>query len=381
MPETTNGTGYQAEGVKVEVRAAKSRAKTGKPPPNWRADPPPVRPKGAKPQEPVRVPLSANELFRMEFPPIKYVVPGYIVEGATLLIGPPKLGKSWLCMEMALAVASGGECLGVTCAQGDVLYLALEDNLRRLQSRMVKLWTSIRHDPPKQLHFETEWPRAGDGISALRKWLKDHPKARLVIIDVLAMFRAVEPSKNQTLYQSDYNTIKEIQALASEAGVAIVIVHHTRKGGSGAGHASEKVSGTQGLTGATDSNLVLDRDQNGVTINVTGRDVEEKETAVQFDRITCRWKVLGDAVEVRRTDERSVILKLLEENRAPMSPAELADAQGLSRNNVKQLLFKMAKAGEVVKTGRGLYAHPDNAGYSAENANPDNLDNQDNLDL
>lgn len=57
-----------------------------------------------------------------EFDPIKYAVPGYIAEGLTLFAGKPKLGKSWFCMEIGLAIATGSVCLGdVKCEQGDVL--------------------------------------------------------------------------------------------------------------------------------------------------------------------------------------------------------------------------------------------------------------------
>src|SRR5215210_415680 len=80
---------------------------------------------------------SAADLRRKEFDPIRYVVPGFIAEGCTLLAGRPKLGKSWLMLDVGLAVAAGRICLGDTrCEQGDVLYLALEDNERRLQRRI-----------------------------------------------------------------------------------------------------------------------------------------------------------------------------------------------------------------------------------------------------
>jgi AAA domain len=83
---------------------------------------------------------TARALQNMIFPAIKFIVPRYLVEGCTLLAGAPKLGKSWLALEIALAVADGGKCFGnLECEQGDVLYLALEDNMRRLQGRMRKL--------------------------------------------------------------------------------------------------------------------------------------------------------------------------------------------------------------------------------------------------
>lgn len=307
--------------------------------------------------------ISARELCDLEFEPIKYVVPGYIAEGLTLLAGKPKLGKSWLCMEFGLAVADGGICLGdVQCEGGDVLYLALEDNRRRLQSRIRKLWqleAQVHAPVPERLHLATEWPRTNEGgIAAIRDWINAHPQARLVIVDVLAMFKSTAKAKDQTLYEGDYLAIKELQSLAMDTGVAIVVVHHTRKSGAEV-DPFEKVSGTLGLSGAADTTIILDRDSNGCTLYGRGRDIEEIETAVQFDKLTCRWRALGKASEVRRTDERAEILSVLIEATEPMSPRELAVATGMPRNNTDQLLFKMAKAGEVLKSGRGQYVHPD----------------------
>src|SRR5262249_23042571 len=94
------------------------------------------------------VTFTAKELRDMRFKAIKYVVPGVIVEGLTLLASKPKKGKSWLMMHAAIAVATGGTTLGgIECEEGDVLYCALEDNPRRLQSRATKL-----------LGISKEWP-------------------------------------------------------------------------------------------------------------------------------------------------------------------------------------------------------------------------------
>src|SRR6188472_2987328 len=83
---------------------------------------------------------SAKELRGKKFPALKYIVPNVIAEGCTLLAGRPKLGKSWLMLDVGIAVAAGRFCLGeAKCEQGDVLYLALEDNERRLQRRITNL--------------------------------------------------------------------------------------------------------------------------------------------------------------------------------------------------------------------------------------------------
>lgn len=312
------------------------------------------------PPKPV-IARTAADLRKMVFPPIRYVVPGYIAEGCTLLAGRPKLGKSWLVLEAGLAVARGSDCLGgIVCEQGDVLYLALEDNERRLQRRIDKMIGPFNPDWPTAFEYQTEWPRANDGgLEQIEQWINSKDNPRLIVVDVLAMFKQTRGS-SESLYEADYNAIKGLQALAGKYRVAIVVVHHTRKSGTES-DPFEKVSGTLGLSGAADTALILDRDGNGATLYGRGRDIEEIESAVVFDKLGCRWFIQGEATEVRRTDERSSILATLEDADEPMSPSEIAVATSGSRNAIDQLLYKMAKAGDVLKAGRGRYVHPTRA--------------------
>lgn len=303
--------------------------------------------------------MSAASLGAMDFPDIKWIVPMYLPEGCTILAGRPKLGKSWLALDIALAVARGAYCLGnVECPKGDVLYLALEDNPRRLQSRIKKVSPPHCDDQwPHDLDFATEWPRCEEGgLKALKEWITSKANPRLIIVDVLAQFRSGRGG-TEGIYEADYKAVKALQDLASENSIAVVIVHHVRKG-MGDADPFERVSGTNGLTGAADTTMILDRDSNGCTLYARGRDLEEYERACTFDKTTCRWTVQGEASEVRRTDERSQILAALEEATEPMSPQEIAIMADMKRNNVDRLLGKMGKAGEVLKAKRGRYVHP-----------------------
>jgi hypothetical protein len=287
------------------------------------------------------------------FDPIKFIVPGFIVEGCTILAGRPKLGRSWLMLDAGLAVARGEQCLGAQCDEGDVLYLAMEDNERRLQSRMTKLMGYGR-EWPARFQYATEWPRANaGGLDKIREWIGAAEKRRLVVVDVLAMFRSPRDPK-QSPYESDYEAVQALQRLASDTGVAIVIVHHLRKSLAEV-DPFEKVSGTLGLSGGVDTVLILDRDADGATLYGRGRDMEELDKSVEFVKETCRWRVLGPAADVRRSDERNAILDALAEAAEPLSPREVADLTGHSYDAVRQTLIRMAKAGEVKKTKRGQY--------------------------
>jgi hypothetical protein len=297
---------------------------------------------------------NAEALKTMIFEAIKYVVPGIIVEGLTLLAGKPKIGKSWLLLHTAIAVARGGFTLGdIHCAEGDVLYCALEDNLRRLQSRATKL-LGIAQNWPARLDFKCEMPRlANGGIELIRNWIESKPHPRLVIIDTLAMVRAPR-KRDENNYEADYAAVLELRKLANETGVAIVLSHHLRK--ADADDAFDTVSGTLGLTGAPDTVLVLKRDTSGVVILYgRGRDLTEIEMAMSFDKETCLWRIVGDADQVRRSAERGAVLTAIDEADGPIGPNEIAAAANMKAGNVRFLLGKLVKEGAIAKASYGKY--------------------------
>jgi AAA domain len=188
--------------------------------------------------------VTATDLMAAELPPVRWVVPGVLPEGVTLLAGKPKLGKSWLVLGMCLAVAIGGVALGTRhVEQGEVLYLALEDNRRRLQKRLGKM---LGGPAPRGLEMATTWPRLNEGgVEALGAWLLEHPEARLIAVDTLAKTRPL--ARGQNVYQEDYAALEELLPLAAEHGVAVVVVHHTRK--MAAADPLDEISGSTGLTG------------------------------------------------------------------------------------------------------------------------------------
>jgi hypothetical protein len=308
----------------------------------------------AKPHPFIR---NAQSLRDKVFDPIKFIVKGYVVEGATILAGRPKIGKSWLVLDWALATARGGFCFsGVHCKEGSVLFIALEDNERRLRARINKILGSDNAWPEK-FEYATEWPRANEGgLEEIRKWIKAHEDARLVVVDVLQAFRTVAGGRDN-LYASDYDAIKNLQAIASELHVAIIIVHHLRKSAAD-NDPQDKISGSLGHTGGADTFLILDGTSNGITLYGRGRDIMEFEKSVVFNRDSCRWEVLGDASTVELSTERAAILEALESANEPMTPIQVAQETGLNRGSVRNILRKLVIAGEVLSPKRSQYLHP-----------------------
>ncbi|MEJ2377905.1 MAG: AAA family ATPase [Pseudolabrys sp.] len=307
--------------------------------------------------------ISARDLQRKQFDPVRYVVPAFIPEGITLLVGKPKIGKSWAALDLCIAATSDRFTLGtIKPSQGDVLYLALEDSQRRLKQRVAKLLQS-EIPWPSRLTLQTSWRRANEGgLEDIKAWCETVSAPTLVLIDTLEKFRS-QPKWGTQSYSTDYEAISGLQAITkSRPGLAIVLLHHNRK--MDAEDPFDTVSGTLGLTGAADTILIMRGQAGSVQLLVRGRDVEECETSLQFNKSTCRWTILGaEAAEAAISAERKQIIEVLAAFPEGMSVHEImAATERTDRNAVDQLLYKMSRDGEIARLRRGVYAVPKDAG-------------------
>ena len=300
--------------------------------------------------------FTAADLQRKTFPPVSYCVPGLIPEGLTIIAGKPKIGKSWLALDICIAVAAARFCLGDRKpTQGNVLYAAMEDNPRRLQRRVDKIMSPFSTAWPERLTLVNSWRRLDKGgVDDIREWIEQAAEPRLVVLDTLA---GVKPIRTQQGYTEDYESLAALNRLANEKGVSIIVLHHTRK--MEAEDPVDTVSGTLGLAGCADSVLVLNRSSQGTTLYVRGRDIEEAEHAVSFDKHSCRWTILGEAAEVHRSAERSRILETLKGAPSGLSVNEIKAAADIrSREAADKLVQRMAAAGQIERLDRGKYGLP-----------------------
>ncbi|MEV0146318.1 MULTISPECIES: AAA family ATPase [unclassified Nonomuraea] len=316
------------------------------------------KPRAAAPDTPgLRTAWTADELMAMTFPETKWAVPGVIAEGLNLLAGPPKVGKSWLSLATAIEVARGGKALeAIEVERGPVLYLALEDTPRRLQSRMRKI---LGDKPaPRDLTLSTACPTLPQGgEEAITRWLERNAGARMVVIDVFAKVRGTTPP-GLSAYDADYTAMGRAKRLADTFGVAVVLVHHIRKMGSD--DFLEQVSGTNGLAGAADATLVLKRARgtaDGV-LHVTGRDVEEAEYAMAFQPAAGVWHLLdGPPEDHNLSDTRAAIIRHVRTN-PNSTPKAIAEGVGIVRDTVKKTCQRMAADGQLCVDATGRYRLP-----------------------
>jgi hypothetical protein len=345
----------QAAEIKAKAAAAlgskQKKAAQDKAAPPWRTDM-----------------ISARELCTMEFAPLQYIVPRVIPEGLTILAGRPKIGKSWLVLLIGILIAKHAKLPGLDYGMtipigGSVLYLSLEDGKRRLQRRMTKLiGSAMPQNWPASLYLKTEWRRFHQGgLEDIRAWHADATAKGqnpvLVIVDTLAKVRAPW-NPNASPYQNDHDALAGLQKLADELRIAVIVNHHDRK--MDAEDIFDTISGTLGLTGAVDTILVLSRKAQGTTLHIRSRDLEdETPLALQFDKATGQWSVLGDAADIQRSAERTRILTALAKAPEGLQVAEIMAAANVrSRNAADVLLLKMAEAGDIERIKRGLYGLP-----------------------
>ena len=301
--------------------------------------------------------FTAADLMGAEFPEPRWAVPGLVAEGLNLLVGSPKLGKSWLCLGLAIAVASGGKALGkIDVEQGAVLYAALEDNPRRLQSRLRLV---LGQDAvPDDLHITTSLPRLPDLHAMLADWLDATPGARLVIVDVLRKVRPVSDGRGNA-YMEDYDSLGSLKQLADHYGVAFLVVHHTRKAADDSDVFNE-VSGSTGLTGAADAILIAKRARNTAeaVLHVTGRDVTEQDYALVWHPDRCSWSLSEEPVYLATMSAtRRQILDWLTDNDSG-TPAQISEGTGIKANTVQQNVRRMVSDGQLDSDGQGTYFPP-----------------------
>jgi AAA domain/Domain of unknown function (DUF3854)/Ribonuclease R winged-helix domain len=330
----------------------------------------------------VRVPTrrgkKLKDLMLKVFPVPKAVVPEMVLEGTTLFAGKPKLGKSRLMLDIAIAVACGGKALGkIPVGAGPVLYISLEDPERRLQLR-AKAMLIDGCAAPENFEYETEWPRANEGgLADLDLWLREHPSAKLVVIDTLKNFRP-KPLKGQNPYDADYEALKGLTELAQRyAGLAIVVVHHTNKQ-KDVEDFMDLISGTTGLPGSADGFAVMlrSRGEEDAILKVTHRDLlEDQEHALQSDTLTGGWTFMGPADAQANSPEQRQILDVLADALEPMTPKGIADVLSKRSEAVRFLLWKMEQAGLVDRVGTGKYIIPPDYQHSTTTNNANGTNN------
>jgi len=201
--------------------------------------------------------ITLNELFQKDIPSLNWIIPEIICEGVTIMASRPKLGKSWFCLQLSLAVATGQTFLNYSIQNpSPVLYIPLEDSERRIKNRFTTIAENSLIENIgliENLSFPNGFkikPLNEGGLDELSEYIKTSG-FKLIVIDTFGRAISIQQKHNGKGFNEDYEIIGKIQRFALENHIAIILVHHTTK----LEYSDNVFDGIQGTTGITQAQI------------------------------------------------------------------------------------------------------------------------------
>lgn len=271
--------------------------------------------------------MTMSQLYDTVYESRLPVIDGLLYPGTYLFVGAPKVGKSFLMAQIAYHVSTGQPLWNYSVRAGTVLYLALEDDYRRLQERLSRMFGVEGTDA---LNFATCAKQLGAGLDEqLTRFVSEHKDTRLVIIDTLQKIR--EASGDNYSYANDYDIIGQLKHFADQTGICLLLVHHTRK--QQAEDKFDRISGTNGLLGAADGAFILEKEKrtsDSAVLEVSGRDQPEQKLILKKNMDRLVWELERAEIELWQVPPDPILEKLSvtiseEVSEWNGSPTELAD--------------------------------------------------------
>ena len=248
--------------------------------------------------------FDALELQGENVEPPTWIVREVLPTGLAILCAPSKIGKSWMMMQLGLAVADGKEFLDFKTNQSGVLYYALEDSKARLKDRLNKLLKGKK--APTNLRFVTQADTVDGGLlEKIEEELRTFPGIKLIIIDTLQKVRG-KAIRNESMYSGDYREMAKLKEYADNHKVCMLFVHHLRKMLDET-DVFNMISGSTALMGAADTIFIISkkkRNDENANLSMTGRDIAQSDLVIAFSKADYVWVVEGTAEEVAYRKER-----------------------------------------------------------------------------
>ena len=271
--------------------------------------------------------MSMTELYDTVFHSKPPLIDCLLYPGIYLFVGAPKLGKSFMMAQLAYHISTGTPLWNYTVRKGTVLYLALEDDYRRLQERLYRMFGT---DGAENLFFSVSAGQLGNGLDEqLIRFMQEHPDTKLIIIDTLQKVREV--GGDNYSYANDYEIITRLKKFADRYGITLLLVHHTRK--QKADDTFDMISGTNGLLGAADGAFLLQKEKrtgNTATLEVSGRDQQDQRLHLKRNENTLAWDLERTETELWKEPPEPLLEIIAEKITADFSewqgtPTELCE--------------------------------------------------------
>ncbi len=301
--------------------------------------------------------LTVQELHSTQWPEPVEVVKGMLQAGLAILHGKSKVGKSWLGLQLAFAVASGGKFLNVPVERGRVLYFALEDSPRRLDKRTRKQqWPS---DLKVDFVLAREFGRkignlAREGCTRLAQQIEANGY-RLVVIDTLGRSLGMYfKPRDLNDYGVMTQTLAPLQELALGQNCVLLFIDHQNKSSPFEPDAINDITGSMGKGATIDTawGLYRERGKHNAELRIVGRDLDEERTlALDFDKEFCLWDCIGDADDLRMTEQRQLIVQVITDLKQ-VTLLELSGITNIEKGNLYKQCQELVNHGHIRQSGK-----------------------------
>ena len=244
--------------------------------------------------------VEISEILNKEYEPLWFPIEKFLCGGSTLIYGPPKSGKSFLCAQMAGCLVRGAPFMGMKTEKCPVIYCGLEDYEARFQRRYSGMFPDVidefeTRSGREPLYTFTDVP-SDDFMEELENDIMTFNGHVVVFIDVLQKVKGSASGKLNA-YQADYMTMSPFQDLAKRTGCAIVLIHHDNKDG--------RINGSHGIDGSVDQIIKVDRAEQSedAELTFTGREFTREPLSIRQVRSRGGLWILNGIIEPKPTKE------------------------------------------------------------------------------
>ena len=296
--------------------------------------------------------LKFTPLSEMEQRPqaqVDWLVDGLLpLDGLSLWIAPPKVGKSTLIRCLAAAVAGNlRSWLGRATVSGEVLHLPLEERQSTYQSHYTAIGAAA-----ERIHVLDQQPPEPAYRPGLLEQAIVTIKPALVIVDPLIRWLAIKESND---YSETTAAFEPYLRMAREHRTHFAFIHHSRK--SGGEHGSEAM-GSTGLTASVDTTISIKRTGGQRYYYAMGRDgVDVPETVLHRDGND--WITTGHTKE---QDVKSLaaakIVTYLKQRGGEVPLPEIKESIEMRRDTIVAALDGLLEQGLVSRSGMGRRGSP-----------------------
>ena len=290
--------------------------------------------------------ITAADLEKMTFPEADLLIEDILPKNLCLLAGPPKIGKSFLCLSFIKQIITAGQ---------KAYYFSFEDDYRRITSRLSQLDLMNKN---LVIHCGREGPFASTEAEEFNKIqsIANSDEVSFVVIDT--MERILPQTKGKRDYHYYVQSLDNWAKLALQTNTCILMVHHTRKGdGSPEHNPQSAILGSVGIAATFDTNLIMERDRSGsYLLHVEGKDIQQRTFKLAKKGVEFSWELTSPADNLGEAQKQ--VLEFIEQNPG-CNQSDIVSKLGKSKSQVSQIISKLCSEGFLCKEdGRLLINTP-----------------------